>query len=288
MLTTLLNGALKILTDFGAGEILILLFVVGYYEVRFKNMNKKQDETDYNVISLENSTLKNVDNVRVESQKRLDDIVEKLKTGKTDTDGLKEILLLFTQTMGEFFVGNKGHVIHTQSLFSVVKELTAMIGDVNDRVDHYERAYRKLKVMLDDLAEDRRRQVDWIEKHFVRRNLGTFGEGPAPANFGKSSEETTVEPIEVIVELLPEITRTPILSSIEPQEEVLEPSLVHIQAMEENTEFHDLNVKEMEADEPEKYEFLVPITEDEPNIIDVLEERQQEVSSFGALNTRDC
>lgn len=287
MLTTLLNGALKILTDFGAGEILILLFVVGYYEVRFKNMNKKQDETDYNVISLENSTLKNVDNVRVESQKRLDDIVEKLKTGKTDTDGLKEILLLFTQTMGEFFVGNKGHVIHTQSLFSVVKELTAMIGDVNDRVDHYERAYRKLKVMLDDLAEDRRRQVDWIEKHFVRRNLGTFGEGPAPANFGKSSEETTVEPIEVIVEL-PEITRTPILSSIEPQEEVLEPSLVHIQAMEENTEFHDLNVKEMEADKPEKYEFLVPITEDEPNIIDVLEERQQEVSSFGALNTRDC
>tara|TARA_Y100000004_G_C8712801_1_gene326678 strand:- start:8 stop:592 length:585 start_codon:yes stop_codon:yes gene_type:complete len=165
-----------------------------------------------------------------------------------------------------------------KELEDFVKELEAAIGHTNDRVDHYERAYRNLKATLVELAEDRRRQMDWIETNFVRKNLGTFGEGLAPANFGKSSEETTVEPIEAIVEL-PEITRTPILSSIEALEEVrTKPSLDHIEAMEQNTEFHDLNVEEMDADKkPEKYEFLVPITEHEPNIIDVLEERLEKL-----------
>ena len=252
MLTTLLNGALKILTDFGAGEILILLFVVGYYEVRFKNMNKKQEETDYNVISLENSTLKNVSEVRSESQKRLDYFVDRLQSGEASTEEMlalvvRSMIALKTDfqesylTAKEFRRQQHDDIMHNAKERAASSEQSQAVFDeirdefkrVNDRVDHYERAYRKLKATLDDLVE------------------------------------------------LSEITRTPILSSIEPQEEVLEESPAHIEPMletrETNTEFHDLNIEEMEAEDPEKDVYLVPITGDEPKIIDVVEERLEKL-----------
>ena len=92
MFTTILKEALEGLTAFGTAEIAILLFVVAYYELRFKIMNRKQTETDYNVISLENNTLKNVNEVRTESQKRLDDLVEQLQSEGNSTEEVLNIL----------------------------------------------------------------------------------------------------------------------------------------------------------------------------------------------------
>lgn len=92
MFTTILKEALEGLTAFGTAEIAILLFVVAYYELRFKIMNKKQTETDYNVISLENNTLKNVNEVRTESQNRLDNLVEQLQSEGNSTEEVLNIL----------------------------------------------------------------------------------------------------------------------------------------------------------------------------------------------------
>ena len=47
--------------------------------------------------------------------------------------------------------------------------------------------------------------------------------------------------------------------------------------VETDTEFHDLNIKEMEAEDPEKHVFTPVEEEFEPNIIHVLEERLEEL-----------
>ena len=85
MITKLLEMALEILTDFGAPAIGVFLIAHMYYEWRFKKMQNKQDETDINVISLENDTMKNVNEVRSESQKRLDYIIDRLHSGEAST-----------------------------------------------------------------------------------------------------------------------------------------------------------------------------------------------------------
>ena len=162
-------------------------------------------------------------------------------------------------TMNEFRSQQHDDIMHNAKERAASSERTQAVFDeirdefkrVNHRVDHYEGAYRKLK-----------NEVEWIKDNFVQRNFGTFGKGPAPANYGKSSEETTVE-------------------TIEPQEEVLEESLACIEPIlemrETDTEFHDL--EEMEADKPEEYEILVPvpINDDWKNVIHVVEAREEEV-----------
>ena len=259
MLTTLLNGALKTLTDFGAGEILILLFVVGYYELRFKNMNKKQEETDYNVISLENSTLKNVSEVRSESQKRLDYFVDRLQSGEASTE---EMLTLVVRSM----IALKTDFLETlDESYLTMKEFRRQQHDDNMHNSRERAASSERTQAVFDEIRDEFKRVNLRINELVtsQTNMGTFGKGPAPANYGKVSR------------------RKPILSPIEPQEEVLEESLARIEPMleirETNTEFHDLNIEEMEAEDPEKHVYLVPITQDEPNIIDVLEERIEEL-----------
>ena len=93
MITKLLEMALEILTDFGAPAIGVLLIAHMYYEWRFKKMQNKQDETDINVISLENDTMKNVNEVRSESQKRLDYIVDRLHSGEASTEEVQALLV---------------------------------------------------------------------------------------------------------------------------------------------------------------------------------------------------
>ena len=93
MITKLLEIALEILTDFGAPAIGVLLIAHMYYEWRFKKMQHKQDETDINVISLENDTMKNVNEVRSESQKRLDYIVDRLHSGEASTEEVQGLLV---------------------------------------------------------------------------------------------------------------------------------------------------------------------------------------------------
>ena len=93
MITKLLEMALEILTDFGAPAIGVLLIAHMYYEWRFKKMQNKQDETDINVISLENDTMKNVNEVRSESQKRLDYIVDRLHSGEASTEEVQGLLV---------------------------------------------------------------------------------------------------------------------------------------------------------------------------------------------------
>lgn len=93
MITKLLEMALEILTDFGAPAIGVLLIAHMYYEWRFKKMQNKQDETDINVISLENDTMKNVNEVRSESQKRLDYIVDRLHSGEASAEEVQALLV---------------------------------------------------------------------------------------------------------------------------------------------------------------------------------------------------
>lgn len=93
MITKLLEMALEILTDFGAPAIGVLLIAHMYYEWRFKKMQSKQDETDINVISLENDTMKNVNKVRSESLKRLDYIVDRLHSGEASTEEVQALLV---------------------------------------------------------------------------------------------------------------------------------------------------------------------------------------------------
>ena len=93
MITKLLEIALEILTDFGAPAIGVLLIAHMYYEWRFKKMQNKQDETDINVISLENDTMKNVNEVRSESQKRLDYIVDRLHSGEASAEEVQALLV---------------------------------------------------------------------------------------------------------------------------------------------------------------------------------------------------
>ena len=72
MFNTILEKALQGLTELGPAAIAILVTCHMYYELRMKIMKTKQAKIDRNVICLENDTLKRMNKIRGESEKRLE------------------------------------------------------------------------------------------------------------------------------------------------------------------------------------------------------------------------
>lgn len=242
----MLEMALSVVADFGLPAIGCLVIVHMYYEYRWNQINKKQEELDKELLELENETIKNANEVRSESQKRLDYIVDRLQSGEASTE---EMLALVVRSMIALKTDIQESYLTTKEFRS--QQHDDIMHNAKERAASSERS----QAVFDEIRDEFERVNHRINELVTSQtNMGTFGKGPAPANYGKVSR------------------RKPILNSIEAQEEVLEESLAHIEPMlemeETDTEFHRLNVKEM-AGEPEKYESIVP-------------------TSFGALNTRDC
>jgi len=91
MLNTILEKALQGLTELGPAAIAILVTCHMYYELRMKIMNTKQAKIDRNVICLENDTLKRMNKIRGESEKRL----EKLDSVFQNNDAINDENFLY-------------------------------------------------------------------------------------------------------------------------------------------------------------------------------------------------
>lgn len=180
MFTTILKEALEGLTAFGTAEIAILLFVVAYYELRFKIMNKKQTETDYNVISLENNTLKNVNEVRTESQTRLDNLVDLLQSEGISTE---KVLNILSNAITALRTGH-GEVTNDLSVFmlEVRREISGLTDD-----------YR----FLHSQAEARRKKNN-IRISKLRKELGRLSDAFEDAKATFVTDEVAVRAVEML------------------------------------------------------------------------------------------
>lgn len=246
IITKILDEALNGLTDFGTGEILILLFVVSYYEMRFKIMNKKQTETDFNVISLENDTLKNVNDVKSATEKRLNHVVDRLQSGEASNE---EVLAILVGAMRQLKAEAEAVWAKTD------REIKDNWKDVNDDFkDNMNSAiHGELRRSFDEALE--RLNEQYTSLLCVKVDLETF---MMEARMRLDSLDSKV------------------LQSVKWRDYLIDIDL-EIEETQEKNELHDFYLEEMEAEDPEKYVFT-PVEEvDEPNIIHVLEERLEKL-----------
>ena len=122
MFNTILEKALQGLTELGPAAIAILVTCHMYYELRMKIMKTKQAKIDRNVICLENDTLKRMNKIRSESEKRL----EKLDLVIQNNDAINdEHFLLIREVLQTINDQNQANLNY---VWQVIEEIAAILG----------------------------------------------------------------------------------------------------------------------------------------------------------------
>lgn len=242
IITKILDEALNGLTDFGTGEILILLFVVSYYEMRFKIMNKKQTETDFNVISLENDTLKNVNDVKSATEKRLNHVVDRLQSGEASNE---EVLAILVGAMHQLKA--EAEAVWTKTDREIKRNWKAVNDDFKDNMNSA--IHGELRRSFDEALE--RLNEQYTSLLCVKTDLKSFMiETRARLDSLDSKVLKTVKWRNLLIDIDLEIDAQVRKSLQDLYLEEME------EEDEEDTESHDLNIKEMEVEEwLEKQDF---------------------------------
>ena len=69
MFNYIIKTLLEVLTDFGPAALAIILFTITYFDWRMNKITKKLLETNFNLSFLEKDNLKQVQDVRADSQR---------------------------------------------------------------------------------------------------------------------------------------------------------------------------------------------------------------------------
>ncbi len=129
MLNTILEKALQGLTELGPAAIAILVTCHMYYELRMKIMKTKQAKIDRNVICLENDTLKRMNKIRGESEKRLETLDSVIQNHDAITDKHFQLILEVLQTITGQNQANLNDVWQAiEELYSAVEGIAHILG----------------------------------------------------------------------------------------------------------------------------------------------------------------
>ena len=122
MLNTILEKALQGLTELGPAAIAILVTCHMYYELRMKIMKTKQAKIDRNVICLENDTLKRMNKIRSESEKRL----EKLDLVIQNNDAINDKNFLLIREV--LHTINDQNQANLNDVWQAIEEIAEILG----------------------------------------------------------------------------------------------------------------------------------------------------------------
>jgi pyruvate/2-oxoacid:ferredoxin oxidoreductase beta subunit len=122
MLNTILEIALQGLTELGPAAIAILVFCHMYYELRMKIMKAKQAKIDRNVICLENDTLKRMNKIRSESEKRL----EKLDLLIQNNDAINDDNFLYLREVLQAIISQ--NQANLKDVWQAIEEIAEILG----------------------------------------------------------------------------------------------------------------------------------------------------------------
>ena len=206
MITKLLEIALEILTDFGAPAIGVLLIAHMYYEWRFKKMQNKQDETDINVISLENDTMKNVNEVRSESQKRLDYIVDRLHSGEASAEEVQALLVksmiaLKTDFQESYLTIKEFRRQQHDDIMHNAEERAASSRQTQAVFDEIRLEFRSIKRSIEELRGDLNAFMEETRMRFTGDHKGNSAERQAIWGVVHEMKEETRPILEEIREI---------------------------------------------------------------------------------------
>ena len=122
MLNTILEKALQGLTELGPAAIAILVTCHMYYELRMKIMKTTQAKIDRNVICLENDTLKRMNKIRSESEKRL----EKLDLVIQNNDAINDKNFLLIREV--LHTINDQNQANLNDVWQAIEEIAEILG----------------------------------------------------------------------------------------------------------------------------------------------------------------
>jgi len=122
MLNTILEIALQGLTELGPAAIAILVTCHMYYELRMKIMKTKQAKIDRNVICLENDTLKRMNKIRSESEKRLENLDSVIQNNDAISD---KHFLHIREVLQAIISQNQANL---KDVWQVIEEIAEILG----------------------------------------------------------------------------------------------------------------------------------------------------------------
>ena len=156
MFNYIIKTLLELLTDFGPAALAIILFTITYFDWRMNKITKKLLETNFTVSDLEKENLKQVNDVRADSQRDNQNIllISEMQ-GKTLTEAFKSLVFHVNKNAESIIQNNYERTVQRDGLKHFSENLeqleNAVLAAASSQGQRIVALERKVQALEEDL-----------------------------------------------------------------------------------------------------------------------------------------